>query len=823
MDYMKCMHVCLPIGKTVKWTRSARAYERGTRRMRKRQAHQILELLQTIGQAQSAGMYAECGEGARAVSGFIDGIAGEGTRLAAMLLEYCEMLHTANLGGGGYSQAEAKWDAIAESAADVLQPTRLEIAFLTYNASMSDSIESIYLAAKADPDCDAFWVPIPYYERGRDGALGKMVYEGAEKYPADRECTDWRLYDLEARRPDVIVTFAPYDAGNFVTSVHPDFYCERLRKLTDLLIYVPYFVTDDGEIDHFATIAGCIHAHKVIVQSERIRKTYIHAFREAYGGRFGNPEDKFVALGSPKFDKVLNARREDYPLPQAWAARIGGRKALLYNTSIATMLDGNERYLQNLKLVLRTFKQQNEVVLWWRPHPLSEATYQAMRPQLAGEYRQIVAEFKREEYGIYDDSPDLHRAIVWTDGYYGDGSSLIPMYRISAKPLALQCPQRLLFENMLNDESCLWITELLSNKLYSIDKETRRAALVGAFPGENAFGCRLFTSMAMNNGKLYFAPFAAEAVAVVDTATHTFERIALDYNMVANSQCYHAQMKFYTAVAYEQYVYFIPFSFPAIVRYDTISGTVAYYTDWVAGLESYAKGSQRYYFRSAAVVGKHIYAASVNTNIVLVFDTESNRSTILTVGPDGNGFSSICYDGRFFWLAPQRGNELVKWDAETNLAVVRCLPTHGSPKPEIEYSGAILHGNRLFVLPCGDRHIVEINVENGNEKELVFEMSADDVPRRYSIAVTDGEWMYAFESRLCRLLAYKQETMACRVDELYPDTAATQSTHLQASAFIEALAGTACQEQINIDSDNAHGDGTAGQAIYGFAKEITLG
>ena len=67
------------------------------------------------------------------------------------------------------------------------------------------------------------------------------VARGRDHYGEDIVCTDRRMYDISARCPDVIVTFAPYDGRNRVTSVYPDFYCERIRNLTDLLVYVPYF------------------------------------------------------------------------------------------------------------------------------------------------------------------------------------------------------------------------------------------------------------------------------------------------------------------------------------------------------------------------------------------------------------------------------------------------------------------------------------------------------------------------------------------------------------------------------------------------------
>jgi len=286
--------------------------------MRKHHQRQILELLQTIKQALSNGLYADCQEGALAVGGFIEDIEGEGTQTVALLEEYCDLLYKASIGEIGDKQLGRHFDLIGNSVRNELKPDRIEIAFLAYNASMSDCIESIYLAAKADPNCDAYWIPIPYFERNSDGSPGTIHFEGVDCYGENIECVDWQKYDIEARRPDAIFTFNPYDAGNYVTTVHPDYYCERLRGLTDLLVYCPYFVSFDDVSEHFCTVAGCVYAHKVIVQSEKIRNAYIRVFKETYGNRFGKPEEKFIALGSPKFDKVINTRREDCKLPDEW-------------------------------------------------------------------------------------------------------------------------------------------------------------------------------------------------------------------------------------------------------------------------------------------------------------------------------------------------------------------------------------------------------------------------------------------------------------------------------------------------------------------------
>ena len=119
---------------------------------------------------------------------------------------------------------------------------KLQVAFFPYKSAMVDSMKTIYLAAKADKDCDAIWCPIPYYDRNYDLSFGQMHYDG-DAYGEEFEVTDWREYDVEARHPDIIFIHYGYDEYNAVTVIHPDFFFSRLKDLTDLLVYVDYGIT----------------------------------------------------------------------------------------------------------------------------------------------------------------------------------------------------------------------------------------------------------------------------------------------------------------------------------------------------------------------------------------------------------------------------------------------------------------------------------------------------------------------------------------------------------------------------------------------------
>ena len=94
--------------------------------------------------------------------------------------------------------------------------------------------------------------------------------------------------------------------------------------------------------------------------------------------------------------------------------------------------------LDKIKNVLQVFREQEGVVLLWRPHPLLRNTLQSMRNEYVLEYDDIVERYKKEGWGIFDDSEDLYRAIVVSDAYYGDGSSVVELYKHTGKPMMIQ-------------------------------------------------------------------------------------------------------------------------------------------------------------------------------------------------------------------------------------------------------------------------------------------------------------------------------------------------------------------------------------------------
>ena len=270
------------------------------------------------------------------LGGMIEESLGEDFVTIGILESYCEQIYqtyemvrqqqTVNT-GKIYKSLRKELIRIENSVKNDIS-VRTSVVFLPYKASMWDSLESVWKAACADPDCDAYVIPIPYFDKNPDGSFREMHYEG-ELYPKDVPVVSWEEFDLAVEHPDIIYIHNPYDECNHVTSVHPAFYARELRKFTDKLVYIPYFILNEIEPDnqaaidgmkHFCFTPGTIYADRVVVQSENMRQIYISEFSKAaremgLSGEYVDRkflEKKFLGLGSPKIDKVLSARKEDY-------------------------------------------------------------------------------------------------------------------------------------------------------------------------------------------------------------------------------------------------------------------------------------------------------------------------------------------------------------------------------------------------------------------------------------------------------------------------------------------------------------------------------
>lgn len=304
---------------------------------------------------------------------------------------------------------------------------KLEILFIPYKYSMWDSLESIWLAAKDDPRCNAHVMPIPYYDRDENGLLADFHYEIEEYIKNGIPVVSYKDYDYTVIRPDIIYFHNPYDGNNRVTSVAPEFYTDNLKHYTDMLVYVPYFIAipyeTTSESKSFCESPGVANAKKVILQSNELKEVYI---------KNGVNKEKLEVLGTPKIDALLK-RLKVSPTPSKWK-NFKDKKVLLYNSSISSLLNKSDYFIR-LREQFEYILSKEECVLIWRPHPLLEVTIKSMSPGLLEAFKKIRELVMNSDNGFIDNSSDPSDAFNISSALITDRSSLIQEYIFTEKPI----------------------------------------------------------------------------------------------------------------------------------------------------------------------------------------------------------------------------------------------------------------------------------------------------------------------------------------------------------------------------------------------------
>ena len=262
---------------------------------------------------------------------------GEGTESVAILEEYCDALYhaynslsTLSLKEDGIEKQEKTEEIcrLIERSADLQKelekiannllyyPEKLQTAlkkdfkrqlvFLPHTVKHFESIRPLVDALLKAEDMECKIIPIPYFDKYGDGSPKEMHYEGGD-FPKEYKIIDYRTYDFASELPDCIVINSSYDEFNQVWSVAPLFYSKEMKKYTNKLIYIPWFVTDeidpkneeDGKaftnMEYYVTVPGLFHSDLTIVQSEGMKKAYLAKIEEFAGKDVAKKMEKKIA------------------------------------------------------------------------------------------------------------------------------------------------------------------------------------------------------------------------------------------------------------------------------------------------------------------------------------------------------------------------------------------------------------------------------------------------------------------------------------------------------------------------------------------------
>ncbi len=704
--------------------------------MRKTQKKEILDILNSLQEAHeeikealaqgnhvyAQNMLTDSQTTAVSLGEIIEKLEGEKHICVQRLEEYCELLFkiyeditNGNTNGNKAYKTLRKQLVKIENGVRNDIAVRKEIVFFPYKASMWDSLESIYLAAKADPDCDAYCVPIPYYNLNPDHSLGQMYYDGQD-YPKDIEIIDWQKYDFENIRPDVIYIHSPYDDWNLVTSVHPRFYSSNLKKYTECLVYVPYYSTTGGMSEGQRTLPVYFNADYIVTQAPM--------FRDYFDERI--PDKKFLPFGSPKFDRIINKCKNPPEPPTEWKRKMEGRKVYFYNTSIGGMLGDTEAFLKKLRYVFDTFKGRDDACILWRPHPLLESTFDSMRPGYKAEFERIKRYYIENDIGIFDDTPDMTDAISWSDAYIGDsGTSVTSVFGIVGKPMFILSNQihslpkedswrganipGTMFNYIEGDRFC--ITQ--GNKLYISEP----------YQYDYQYFCDLseytggsyYLGVYEINGKKYVCPRNAQDILVINDK-EIERKVELEKRNGSSSGA------FFDAWPYEKYLILLPLNYSALVIYDTETNKIQYLEENISVFVKINERNEKVAGGSWIMDGM-LYISSPMNSYIYVLDIERGKSKVLELNiRNKGGYATMIGKNNSIWMRPYRGQTVLNWNPKTGAVReytgfpdgFECIhPIYKTPTDEHPLGSWAFIGNTIYFTQNWGNMDIKLDTETG--------------------------------------------------------------------------------------------------------------
>lgn len=306
-----------------------------------------------------------------------------------------------------------------------------------------------------------------------------------------------------------------------------------------------------------------------------------------------------------------------------------------------------------------------------------------------------------------------------------------------------------IFENFIVYHNRLWFTDIKSNGFYYYDFSTEETVLICEILEEEPKG-RLFGSIILEDNIVYLIPFTATSMYKINLETKDYRKITFrSYKEKSEDNHY---VKFLSAHKYENKIYMIPSTYPAIVEYDCETERMAYYDSWMQDIKRFIRFDEKSFFRKSLLIDKKIYIPLCVGNAVLIFDLEKKQQIFKEVGSKKCSFSDICYDGQEFWLLPRRTGSFVRWNERLGKykEIKNNICTSSS---EPVFNAIIYFDHKIIILLSGNNKVYGIDSDKNEILEYNnYTLNNDSCLRHYKS--NDMLYLFSFQSR--KLYTYSE-------------------------------------------------------------------
>ncbi len=564
------------------------------------------------------------------------------------LEQYCELVYQSvvnNNSQGGLARKELL--GRVKRYIVLLEADKNKIVFMPYKFCMWDSMESIYHAAcKEQGNWEVKVHPLPY--RYKDG--GSACYEG-EYFQSLPGYISYEEYDLEKEKPDIIVIHNPYDQYNQITEVFGDYFSTELRKHTKRLVYVPYYINQqNNEKVGRMILPGIKNATDIFVQSEEIRKQYLH----------WNPGKNVYAVGSPKIDRIVNAGNDSGI----------GRHTFFLNTHLIPILEEPETFLERTEKLLLYFRERPEISLIWRPHPMSLHTFEKQENREA--YQRLLLWCEDIDNISLDQSEDFISSLIKADAYIGDRSSLMVLFGMQGKPMYIYELEKKGKARLECLDACIhagrvWLLGLQTQMIFSVGLSCEDVVSEYALQerGNGAYDYNdyeeRFHYLRKRGDDLFLFPGEGQNLLTIHCATNKMERVSL----MGGGEAY-ANYRTQDIIEFEGGFYIFPGYFDSPLLW--FDGKEVYECKgWIEAMRELAGRDFGEITESVVFDEGKAWIMLERTNRLICTSLEDLGIEYYDIPVEGYFIDVIQKQGRLFWMAPSGKGKIVVWSVENGI------------------------------------------------------------------------------------------------------------------------------------------------------------
>lgn len=267
--------------------------------------------------------------------------------------------------------------------------------------------------------------------------------------------------------------------------------------------------------------------------------------------------------------------------------------------------------------------------------------------------------------------------------------------------------------HMVEEDGKAWMALLHRNGICEIDTKTRKARLCKIFEGEPLDGECLYCYVEKIGDRLFFSPGLAQRIAIYDLKKKT-----ITYIPIKNADKY-SEIKFWNIIRYQSDVYFLAYTYPAIIKLNMETMETEYITDWLEEIEeSLPVDGSNGYFSDGYVMYDERALIPVNCmKAVLELDLKTAHTEIRRLKVSMRGIGGLSSsDGENIWLVGRgsRADRVACWNRKTG-GIKEILLKEIDEDMPAPFFAPICTGAKVYLMPMLASYIYEIDE---NEKKI---------------------------------------------------------------------------------------------------------